>query len=100
VLGLSVGFASFIILSELKTYRCHKNAERTCGLSKNAEGKVVILVLAVKHAPKTFWSSHQIVNEFSDVEGLTRIVLHTQFEQAKITVDQDKFLSILIKENA
>ena len=100
VLGLSVGFASFIVLwpyaqSELKSDQFHGQAERIGRLSKNVEGKSSTFSFSSNTPQQHCGVARQIANEFSEVRDLTRIVLQTEFEQAKIGCDKDVFFSIL-----
>jgi putative ABC transport system permease protein len=100
ILGLSVGFAAFIILwpyaqSELNTDQFHKNADRIGRLSKHAEGKNSAFVLSNNTPQHQCGVARQIANEFSDIEDLTRIVLQSGFEEAKLGVDDDVLVSIL-----
>src|SRR5688500_3167957 len=100
VLGLSIGFAAFIILwpyaqSELNTDQFHKNADRIGRLSKHAEGKNSAFVLSHNTPQHQCGVARQIANEFSDIKDLTRIVLQSGFEEAKLGVDDDVFVSIL-----
>ena len=95
VLGLSVGFAAFIVLwpyaqSELETDQFHKDAERIGRLSRHAEGKI-----SINLPDNPCGVARQIANEFGDIKDLTRIILQPGFDQAKIGCGQDVFFSIL-----
>ncbi len=99
VLGLSVGFAAFIILwpyaqSELNTDQFHKNADRIGRLSKHDEGTSPF-IFSINTPQHPCGVARQIANEFSDIKDLTRIVLQSEFDQARLGIDDGVFVSIL-----
>ncbi len=101
VLGLSIGFAVFIVLwpyaqSELKSDQFHKNADRIARLSRHVERKAGRISPLSVNVPLQYCGvARQIANEFSDVKELTRIVPQPEFEPTKIGCDKDVFFSIL-----
>ena len=100
VLGLSVGFAAFIVLwpytqSELETDQFLKDADRIGRLSRHAEGKSSSTYSFSHNLPdQPCGVARQIANEFSDIKDLTRILLQPDFDQPKIGCGQDVFFSI------
>ena len=111
VLGLSVGFAAFIVLwpyaqSELDTDQFLKDAERIGRLSRNVEVKTSTYSNSTNLVDHLCGVARQIANEFSDIKDLTRIVPQANFDfeqQDEIGCGQDVFFSILnegsIKKN-
>ena len=100
VLGLSVGFAAFIALwpytqSELETDQFLKDAERIGRLSRHIEVKTNTYSNSTNLPDQPCGVVRQIANEFSDIKDLTRIVLQSDFDQAKTGCSGDVFFSIL-----
>jgi putative ABC transport system permease protein len=100
VAGLSVGFATFLLLYpytayELKSDQYHKDSERIARLSgdfkwtddnKNWNGFL---------APFNFWGvASGIKNTFPQVEAVTRLVPQTLFKKERQGVDNELFVTV------
>ena len=100
VTGLSVGFATFLLLYpytayELKSDQYHKDSERIARLSgdfkwtddnQNWNGFL---------APFNFWGvASGIKNTFPQVEAVTRLVPQTLFKKERQGVDNELFVTV------
>ena len=100
VAGLSVGFATFLLLYpytayELKSDQYHKDSERIARLSgdfkwtddnQNWNGFLV---------PFNFWRvANEIKNTFPQVEAVTRLVPQTLFRKERHGTDKELFVTV------
>src|SRR5687767_9079374 len=96
VLGLSIGFAAFIVLwpyaqSEFNADQFHKDANRIGRLSRIIEEKRNAKNVSITLPNQNCGLAYQIANEFSEISDMTRIIPQPLFQQDQTGSDRDLF---------